>query len=318
MEQPLVSVIIATCNRAVILKQCLDQYRHQTYPRIEIIVVDNGSTDETWNVLSSTPGVNAVRLPDNQQAEALNIAIEAARGTYLWRTDDDAYPACGTTIAEAVAHLESHPLAAVVTGLAINILQKHSVVGEYSRAYELESSDGYVLHSSFMGCTALLRRSAVVEAGGFWPVFYNEEQDLSLRLLAVGWQIHWKPTLVTHHLAAFTQASPAQQHQRWALKVLTRARLLSVYFGRVQAFVRVCLELTIEIVAAVVRGVPMRLMLSTVRSCFDEWRSAGRSRGRVLAPSVRRFALRRTMGLAETIRYYRSRIQSRAVGNSPS
>ncbi len=304
MELPLVSVIIATRNRARVLQRCLNEYAKQTYPRVEIVVVDNGSTDETWSMLSQRDDVTAVRLDKNEKAQALNIAIDRAQGTYCWRTDDDAYPASPDTIADAVEHLEAHPTAAVVSGLAINIYEGNSIVGECARAGELTSPDGHLEHSSFMGCTTLLRRQAVLDAGGFWHDFYNEEQDLSLRLLSKGWKIHWKPKLVTHHLAEFSSATKDMVDARWQLRVTTRARLLATYFPRISALVRICAELSIECSAALYKRVRGGVILSTIAASFGEWRRASGDRRWVLAPGVRRFVLQRTLGVNETLRYY--------------
>lgn len=316
MSQPLVSVIIATRNRASVLERCLDEYAKQTYPRLELIVVDNGSTDETWSVLCARADVTAIRLAENRQAQALNKAIDVARGTYIWRTDDDAYPANHSTIEMAVRHLESHPMTAVVSGIAININEGNVVIGEHQRSHELRTPDGYLEHSSFMGCTALLRRDVVVEAGGFWTEFYNEEQDLSLRILSLGWNIHWMPSLVSLHLGVFSLSSKEALDNRWRLRVITRARLLAVYFPRMVSLVRISLELVVEVLAAMVKRVSPRVIMVALRDSFGQWRNAGKHRRLILPRSTRRFVVQHTMGLHETLRYYTFRFRARTKGTA--
>jgi len=310
MSAPRVSVIIATRDRCAILENCLNEYRRQTFSDIEFVIVDNGSTDGTEQMLSARNDVVYIRLAENVGATALNHAIDRARGEFLWRTDDDAYPRDAQTIALAVQHLEEHSSAAIVTGLVLNVNEGNQVIGVHP-----EAGDGSALwlpHCTFIGCTALLRRSAVVEAGGFWSEFYHEELDLSLRLLARSWEIHWLPGIVSVHLSAFNATNPALAQHRWTLRVVTRARILSTYLPRYIGLPQLCLELPIEAAAGIRKRVALRAVVRTMLKALVEIALALRRRRVVLPKPALVLARRLDLSWREVIRYY---VYRRRVSN---
>lgn len=106
--EPLVSVIVPTYNRAKLLSRTLDALHAQTFRSYEILVVDDGSTDDTPGVVSRYGGVRYFRQPNKGPAAARNLAIQNARGQWIAMTDDDTIPQ--PTWLEAFARaLESNP-----------------------------------------------------------------------------------------------------------------------------------------------------------------------------------------------------------------
>jgi len=99
-EPPLVSVIIATRNRAALLTQTLDAICGQRWPaeRIEIIVADNGSTDDTRRVVEAagqhagSPSFRYLYIAEPGKSNAVNAALRCARGDLFAFTDDDVLP----------------------------------------------------------------------------------------------------------------------------------------------------------------------------------------------------------------------------------
>jgi glycosyltransferase involved in cell wall biosynthesis len=94
----LVSVIIPTHNRSSLLERAIQSVLAQTYPDIEIIIVDDGSTDDTYQVVSPYLRLPKTKIrypvryiyqPNKGAAAARNAAVEAARGQYLAYLDDD-------------------------------------------------------------------------------------------------------------------------------------------------------------------------------------------------------------------------------------
>lgn len=86
----LVSVLIGTYNAAPYIAQTLDSVLAQTYSPIEVIVVDDGSTDETWAVLQSYgERIVAIRQPNGGVAAARNTGLRHARGEFIALMDHD-------------------------------------------------------------------------------------------------------------------------------------------------------------------------------------------------------------------------------------
>jgi glycosyltransferase involved in cell wall biosynthesis len=88
--QPLVSIVTPTLDQGPRLKRCLDSIGRQTYPNIEHIVVDGGSTDGTTDLLRSHAGLRWVSEPDDGQSAAINKGWSMASGSILgWLNGDD-------------------------------------------------------------------------------------------------------------------------------------------------------------------------------------------------------------------------------------
>ena len=87
---PLVSVIIPTYNRADLVRQALASVKAQTYRDFEIVVVDDGGTDGTYEALSADPELRVLRHPHRRGvAAARNLGVAAARGEWLAFLDSD-------------------------------------------------------------------------------------------------------------------------------------------------------------------------------------------------------------------------------------
>ncbi|OGX08664.1 MAG: hypothetical protein A2Z88_10335 [Omnitrophica WOR_2 bacterium GWA2_47_8] len=89
-EQPLVSAIIPTFNRAKLVCETIDSVLAQTYPNIEIIVVDDGSSDNTEEVLKKYGNKVRYLKQDNKgNSAARNYGFKVSRGEYIGFLDDD-------------------------------------------------------------------------------------------------------------------------------------------------------------------------------------------------------------------------------------
>jgi len=90
--KPLVSVVIPTCNRAGLLKRALDSVLGQTYKRLEIVVIDDASSDNTREVVLGFKDdrIRYLRHENNRGGSAArNTGVDAAKGTYIAFLDDD-------------------------------------------------------------------------------------------------------------------------------------------------------------------------------------------------------------------------------------
>jgi glycosyltransferase involved in cell wall biosynthesis len=84
-----VSVIIPTYNRESILPKAIESVLRQTYPAIELIVIDDGSKDNTKQLVESYPGITYVFQENGGQGKARNTGLELATGYYLASLDSD-------------------------------------------------------------------------------------------------------------------------------------------------------------------------------------------------------------------------------------
>ena len=199
---PTFSVIIPTYNRSSYLKLTLESVSRQTFTDYEIIVVDDGSTDDTPAYLSQlNERVTVIRQPNSGPGAARNRGAENARGEYLAFLDSDDlwFP---WTLETVAALIEKHERPAIVAAKLVAFkdpaepkrVSTTPIVAEVFTDY-LSSCD----RDFFVGAgMTFLRRDKFVEVGGFTPNEINlEDHDLILRLgTATGFvQIVEPPTL---------------------------------------------------------------------------------------------------------------------------
>jgi CDP-glycerol glycerophosphotransferase len=85
----IISVVIPAYNAGKYLKQCIENLLFQTYKQLEIIIVDDGSTDDTAQVVRQYPAVNYVYQPNSGVSAARNRGIDTATGEYIHFMDAD-------------------------------------------------------------------------------------------------------------------------------------------------------------------------------------------------------------------------------------
>ena len=217
--RPFVSVIIPTYNRAASLRQTVDTFLAQTYPADgwELLLVDNASTDDTWNVireLSAGEGrIKAVRELRRGAHFARNTGAVQARGTVLYFTDDDML-ASPDILERIVEGFEADRSVAVVTGRVVPRwdTEPPQWVLDHCRNALLSLNDlGHALIISdddpgAFSCHEAVLRDVFLEAGGFNPdtnagLFTGDnETGLNIKIRALGHRFAYVGRAVTQHM----------------------------------------------------------------------------------------------------------------------
>ena len=106
--EPLISVIVVTYNRAHYLKDALDSIFRQTFKDYEVILVDDGSTDNTKEIVEQFKGIRYIYQEHGGISKARNTAIKAAKGKWIATLDsDDLWKE--VKLQKQVDYLETHP-----------------------------------------------------------------------------------------------------------------------------------------------------------------------------------------------------------------
>jgi len=184
MAVPLVSVIVTTCNRAHYLPDALASVRAQTYVAYELIVVDDGSSDETPSLLRrlEATGVRCLRQPNRGVAVARNQGVQAARGELIAFLDDDDLW-LPDKLERQISVIRRAPDTAVVYGHAEQFISPGLDAAERARLAHLE---GRIVPAPI--ATALLvQRAAWVQIGPFDETLnVGVEMDWYARLCDLG------------------------------------------------------------------------------------------------------------------------------------
>lgn len=193
---PIVSIIVPTYNRAHLLSECLDALLAQTVAPFEIIVVNDGSTDATREVLERySTRVKAVHKSNGGKASALNVGLGVAAGDLIWIFDDDdiALPHALETHRDALSRNPDADF--TYSGYNLGVRNPETRKLEVAAAYEPFRGPAKSLFLAFaMGASGpevgfmlqqgmLVRRKCYDELGTFEEAFtHGEDIDMDLRL----------------------------------------------------------------------------------------------------------------------------------------
>jgi glycosyltransferase involved in cell wall biosynthesis len=182
--RPFFSVVIATWNRAPLLPRALESLRLQTFPDWEAIVVDDGSTDGTSEVMRSwlrDSRFRCLRQEHSGISAARNRGIAAAAGRWVTFLDsDDAYEA--EHLASRRRFIDEHPDARFVHG-------GFRLVGPPETAFVPDATDParlIPLSECAVGGTFVIAADYLAELGGFPDVPYAADFELMNRALEKG------------------------------------------------------------------------------------------------------------------------------------
>jgi glycosyltransferase involved in cell wall biosynthesis len=179
-----VSVAITCFNQGRYLRDAIESVLAQTHPPSEVLVVDDGSTDETADVAAAFSGVRYIRQHNRGLSAARNTGLRAATGDLVVFLDADDRLLPGA-IDSGVKCFEEHPDCALVFGAFRNISDDGSAAP--TAPQELVKTDHYwrMLQGNFIGMhgAVLYRRSALLDAGGFNETLRAcEDYELYLRI----------------------------------------------------------------------------------------------------------------------------------------
>ncbi|MGC9399513.1 MAG: glycosyltransferase family 2 protein [Anaerolineae bacterium] len=210
----LISVIIPNWNGAQHLPTCLDSLRAQTYADVEIIVVDNASTDESPDVLARYPEVRVLALPTNRGfTGACNAGLAAASGSVQVLLNNDTQVA-PTWLAHIAAAFEAHLQVGLVASkmLLFDRRDTFHTAGDYVTLDGLahnrgvwQRDEGQYDHPAYVfsacGGSAAYRAAMLKEIGRLDDDFFFsfEDVDLAWRAQLAGWRCLYVPDAVVYH-----------------------------------------------------------------------------------------------------------------------
>lgn len=190
--QPLVSVIIPTYNSAKTIRMCLSSVRKQTYSNIEIVVVDNFSSDSTVQIAGEYARV-LVKGPERNTQR--NHGAQIAKGKYLAFIDSD-MELTPTVIQDCVEKCEKEGIdAAIIPELAVG----EGFWGECQKLEKLCYLGDHLMEAA----NRFIRADVYEEVGGYAErMVAGEDFDLHDRLLEGGYRICRINSVIKHHETA--------------------------------------------------------------------------------------------------------------------
>ncbi|MEH3103220.1 MAG: glycosyltransferase [Sphingomonas phyllosphaerae] len=223
-----VSVLIPAFNEARVIEASVRRILASTGPRIEVIVIDDGSTDGTSAIVQAAfgidPRVRLLTLTNGGKARALNTALARARGDVVIALDADTQFEADT-IAKLTRWFADPRIGAVAgnakVGNRTNVITRWQAL-EYVTAQNLERRALLSLGAVTVvpGAVGAWRRTALDAVGGYPEDTLAEDQDLTIAVQRAGWQVTCDNDAIAWTEAPETVRALFKQRFRWAFGTL--------------------------------------------------------------------------------------------------
>lgn len=277
---PRASVVIPNWNGAAMLADCLRSLATQTFRDFEVIVVDNGSTDGSRDLVARDfPAVRLLALPENHGfARATNTGLRESLGEILVCLNNDVVCEPGW-LAALVAALDARPEAGSVASRMLDA-KRPGIVDSAGDAMALVAwnigrgepdgprfAEAREVLSACAGAAAY-RRALFERVGRFDELYFAwfEDVDLGIRAQLAGMRCWYEPAAVVRHLGSATAARSTD----WKLRYTVRNSM--VLFFKTMPLRRVLawgwVMLAWPFLAPVTHGYPLRI---TVKAWVDFW-----------------------------------------------
>jgi cellulose synthase/poly-beta-1,6-N-acetylglucosamine synthase-like glycosyltransferase/peptidoglycan/xylan/chitin deacetylase (PgdA/CDA1 family)/spore germination protein YaaH len=229
--QPPVSVLIPAYNEEEVIVYTINSVLESDYPNLEVIVVDDGSTDDTGDLLDSefgrNPAVRVIHQPNRGKPSALSHALAEASSGIIVTIDADTSVE-SNAVSKLVRNFVNPRVGAVAgnvkVGNRVSWLTRWQAL-EYVTSQNLEKRAFDLLNCIPVvpGALSAWRAEAINEAGGFTADTVAEDTDLTITIRRAGWKIYYEEEAIGWTDAPETAAALVRQRFRWT-------------FGTLQAF----------------------------------------------------------------------------------
>ncbi|UQD53732.1 glycosyl transferase family 2 [Bacillus methanolicus] len=226
--QPFVSVVIAAYNEEKVIAKTIRSILDSDYPNFEVIIVDDGSQDDTSKVVQEIcnehPNVRLIQKENGGKASAMNLGFQKSRGEIVISLDADTIIA-QDAISLMVRHFEEPNVAAVSGNVKVgnrrNLLTTWQHV-EYITGFNLErrAFDELNCITVVPGAIGAWHKKRVKEAGFFNEDTLAEDTDLTLILLRQGYRIVYEEKAYAYTESPEDVKSLIKQRYRWSYGTL--------------------------------------------------------------------------------------------------
>jgi poly-beta-1,6 N-acetyl-D-glucosamine synthase len=233
-ELPPISIIIPAYNEEGVIEGAMASLAGLDYPQYEVVVVDDGSDDQTLALASRLEGTfgnaefRVVTKSNGGKATALNTGIAVSKYPFIFCMDADSRLE-PQTLRKAVQQFNDPSVGAVAGN--VKVQNRHKIITKLQALEYIEGlnlprrAQGFLAAVNIVpGPVGLFRREALEEVGGYDTDTYAEDADLTLKLVASGWKVVYEDTAVAWTEAPETWLDLVQQRYRWTRGILQSLR----------------------------------------------------------------------------------------------
>ena len=231
---PPVTIIVPAFNEGLVIQSAIRSLLDMDYPAYEILVIDDGSTDDTHARAAELEGryggvtVRVVGKGNAGKANALNTGIALARHEFVLCMDGDSRLS-RETLRRAIHHFTDERIGAVAGNVKVvnrNGLWTRLQALEYIEGLNMaRRAQGFLRAVNIIpGPIGVFRRRALLGVGGYDTDTYAEDADLTLKMLTAGWQIVYEDGAIAYTEAPENLLDLIKQRYRWTRGILQALR----------------------------------------------------------------------------------------------
>lgn len=250
-KKPLVSVVMATYNRAGYVKRSADSVLNQSFTDFELIIVDDGSSDSTKDVVSKIDDdrVVYVRNENNLRLQkSLNKGINLARGKYIARIDDQDRWSDVDKLKKQIDYLKNNPKCVLVgTGVSVEDLGGKEMFSFSNPISDKKIRNQILSRNCFVHSSVVFSKEAALSFGGYFEgSVLAEDYRLWLNLGTVGQMAN-----LADHCVSYVNDSASLSHK--LKKVITKENISIIYKHR-KNYPKYYVALTKHLIRVIVYG----------------------------------------------------------------
>lgn len=231
---PFISIIVPAYNEGEVIQSSLSSLLELRYPYYEIIAVDDGSTDGTFEKMKEFEGnhygvrVSCYRKENSGKAETLNYGIRRSKAPIVVCMDSDSR-LTADALRYAIAHFKDPHVGAVAGN--VKVINRHNI---WTKLQALEYIEGLNIVRNAQaffrsvnvipGPIGIFRRKAIEATGGYDSDTFAEDFDMTVKILADGWKIDYEPKAIAYTEAPEELLDIIQQRYRWSRGILQAIR----------------------------------------------------------------------------------------------
>ncbi|MGE5354081.1 MAG: glycosyltransferase [Acidobacteriota bacterium] len=231
---PFVSIIVPVYNEGKVLENSVKSLLELDYPNYEIIVVNDGSTDNTKEVAEELVGVHKgkvenvrvslINKPNGGKSKALNAGIQYSKAEFVLCMDGDSQLSTNT-LKYGIKHFTDPSIGAVAGN--VKVLNRKKILTdlqalEYVEGLNMPRSAQSLIKlvNIIPGPVGIFRKKAIQDAGWYSSDTFAEDADLTLNIMAAGWKIYYEQNAVSYTEAPETLNQLLKQRYRWTRGIL--------------------------------------------------------------------------------------------------
>ena len=257
-----VSILVPAFNEGPVIEAAIRSLLELDWPSFEIIVIDDGSTDDTYDrarALEGTYGaatVRVVRKHNAGKASALNTGLAVASSPFVLCMDADSRLE-RHTVRRAMRHFADPRIGAVAGNVKVvnrGTLWTRLQALEYIQGLNLpRRAQGFLRVVNIIpGPIGVFRRHVLAQVGGYDTDTFAEDADVTIKILGAGWQIVYEEGAVAWTEAPETVHDLLKQRYRWTRGILQSLRKRADWLGRPRGDVAVWISLQALLFEAIV------------------------------------------------------------------